>query len=92
MSEIGWLYINPITNAMIIKRDPCLLFPVSYINIKTGETDIIYVQGQQISVPVWDWVKSENGTTRASWNGRIFDITDYVDPTENPNDGKHDPK
>ena len=81
----AWLYFNPYTNKLIVKRDPAPhQFP--YIDNATGEEEILIIYGQEIVVPVWDWVTVKDGVTSACWQNRIYDITDCVA------DGKQNPK
>lgn len=81
----AWLYYNPLTRDLIVKREP-FLYQIPYLDPTTGDTDILIVYGEQIQLPIWEWVKTTEGYTYAGWQQRVYDITDCV------TEGNHDPK
>ena len=83
--SLAWLYYNPFTHELIVKREP-LPYQFPHTDMSTGEVDIIFIYGEQIYIPQWDWVKTKGDSTLAGWQNRVYDITDYVaDGKLNPN-------
>lgn len=76
MSHV-FAYPTDTWNFMIIKRRP-FNYHITKMDVKTGADYDEIFSGTAMELPIWDWVKTENGIMYAGLGTMTYDITDLV--------------